>query len=251
MADHVVYGIHAVTAFLRSPNTGLHRLLVRQGDRSARLRAVVNLAGEVGCTVEHVPEQELTLHAQGGVHQGVVLLMDEPRPLTEADLDTVLSSAGEPQLLLALDGVTDPRNLGACLRSAATMGVHAVIVGKDRNARLTAAAVKAASGGAAMVPLIQVVNLARALERLKRAGLWVVGTVVDADTPLAETDLTVNIVLVMGAEGKGIRANTRKHCDILATIPMVSASPGFNVSVAAGICLYEAHRQRQQSQAHG
>jgi len=153
-------------------------------------------------------------------------------------------SRPEPRLSLVLDGVTDPGNLGACLRSAATLGVDAVIVAKDRSARLTAAAVKAASGGAAMVPLIQVVNLARTLEQMKQTGTWVVGTVVDADMPLSAADLSVNTALVMGAEGKGIRVNTRKHCDLLVTIPMVNAGPGFNVSVAAGICLYEAYRQR-------
>ena len=140
--------------------------------------------------------------------------------------------------------MTDPGNLGACLRSAATMGVEAVIAPKNASAPINADAIKRSSGGAGQVPYLQVVNLARCMEQLKSAGVWILGTVLDAEQAISDIDLGDHIAIVMGSEGKGLRENTRKHCDFLARIPMVNDALGFNVSVATGICLYEVNRQR-------
>jgi 23S rRNA (guanosine2251-2'-O)-methyltransferase len=164
--------------------------------------------------------------------------------LGEKQLDEVLEADNGPLLLLILDGVTDPRNFGACLRSAATLGAHAVIVPRDNSAPLNAAAAKTASGGASVVPVIAVVNLARCMEQLKARGIWIVGTLLDAPQALGQVDLTGDIALVMGSEERGMRDRTKKACDYLASIPMPYAALGFNVSVATGICLYEAVRQR-------
>ena len=160
------------------------------------------------------------------------------------NLEQLLKETRGKRLFLLLDGVTDPGNLGACLRSAASLGVDAVIAPKNASAPVNADAIKRSSGGAEQVPYIQVVNLARCMEQLKSAGVWVVGTALDAVQPISDIDLNDHIAIVMGSEGKGIRPNTRKHCDFLARIPMVNESLGFNVSVATGICLYEVNRQR-------
>lgn len=239
---HLVYGVHSVSAWLRARGNEASRLLVREGKLSARLEDVMRLASNY-CPVDRVSVEVLD-QLGGKAHQGVVLYIDNLEALNEEALASILEDRHQRLLLLVLDGVTDPRNLGACLRSAATMGVDAVISPRDRSAPLNSAALKTASGGAAQVPVIKVVNLARTLERLKREGVWIIGTVADSGEPLTGVDLITDIALVMGAEDKGIRPNTRKHCDILANIPMVNAEPGFNVSVAAGICLYEVYRQR-------
>lgn len=239
----MVYGVHSVSAWLRARAKEASRLLVREGKLSARLDDVIRLASNCDCPVERVSVERLD-QIGGKAHQGVVLYIDNLEALKEDALGSILEDRQHKLLLLVLDGVTDPRNLGACLRSAATMGVDAVISPKDRSAPLNSAALKTASGGAAQVPVVNVVNLARTLDRLKSEGVWIIGTVADSGEPLAGVDMTTHIALVMGAEDKGIRPNTRKHCDVLANIPMVNAEPGFNVSVAAGICLYEAWRQR-------
>lgn len=243
MGSQAVYGIHPAMACLSSAVTEVKRVCLRDGSLSPRLQALADNAEARGLAIERLPVEELDRLAQGS-HQGVVLFMEEPKILGEAALTSIIDQAEGSLLLLILDGVTDPRNLGACLRSAATMGVDAVIVPKDKSAPLNGAAIKTASGAAAMVPVVQVVNLARALEGLKTRGVWVIGTILEPAEMLSTVDLTGPIALVMGAEGKGMRSNTRKHCDLLANIPMLHDDPGFNVSVAAGICLYEAVRQR-------
>lgn len=244
-------GINSVTARLAQGNPGLQRLLVRRGSLSARLQAVCELAGERGCPVVKVDEAELD-RASSVVHQGVILFVDAPVPRDERLLDELLAAgkgAENARLFLILDGVTDPRNLGACLRSAATQGVDAVIVPRDNSASLTQAAIKTASGGASIVPLVTVVNLARCLEKLKRENVWIVGTALEAEQPLDTIDLCGDIAVVLGSEDKGIRRNTARHCDYLARIPMNNDALGFNVSVAAGICLYEVQRQRRHRSA--
>lgn len=241
--SQLVYGIHSVAAWLRAAGSRGARLYLREGKLSARLEELVELASNRECHIERVPVETLDEMA-GKAHQGVALRLNRLEPLSEEALGSISEDSEGPLMFLVLDGVTDPRNLGACLRSAATMGVSAVILPKDKSAPLNSAALKTASGGAQLVPLVQVVNLARTLDRLKDDGVWVIGTVTGEGEPLADVDLTVNIALVMGAEDKGIRHNTRKHCDVLTNIPMARQEPGFNVSVAAGICLYEANRQR-------
>lgn len=238
-----IYGINAVTVRLAGGKTGVHRLRLREGAASGRLEVLVARAKELGLPVTRMPSAELDAMTDIA-HQGVALDVDPPGVHGEGLLDDLLAAPAGDLLFLILDGVTDPRNLGACLRSAASMGVHAVIVPKDNSAGLTPAAIKTASGGASIVPLVEVTNLARCLEKLQKANVWVVGTLLEAATTLAEVPLTGHIALVMGAEEKGLRRNTARHCDFLARIPMANAMLGFNVSVAAGICLYEARRQR-------
>ena len=161
-------------------------------------------------------------------------------------LETLLEQQETPALLLVLDGVTDPHNLGACIRTADAAGVLAVIVPKDKSATLNATVRKVACGAAEVMPLVSVTNLARTLEKLRQQGFWVVGTAGEAEQTLYQQDLTVNKVLVMGAEGKGMRRLTREHCDFLVKLPMAGSVSSLNVSVATGVCLFEAQRQRHQ-----
>jgi 23S rRNA (guanosine2251-2'-O)-methyltransferase len=177
-----------------------------------------------------------------GKSQGVVALAD-PIQLAK-DLDEVLEELAEPALLLVLDGVTDPHNLGACLRSADAFGVHAVLAPKDRAAGLSAVAIKAASGAADSVPYLTVTNLARTLRELKERDILIVGTDDEAPGTIADADFSGAAALVLGAEGAGMRRLTREHCDLLVRIPMFGQVESLNVSVATGVCLYEARRQR-------
>ncbi|HKI75470.1 MAG TPA: 23S rRNA (guanosine(2251)-2'-O)-methyltransferase RlmB [Pseudomonadales bacterium] len=242
-SNEVVFGINAVATRLKRGD-GLVELLVREGKLSARLEEMVQLARDKSCRVSRRSLEELD-RMTALSHQGVALTVAATDMKSESFLNTVLEGVSSGKLLiLILDGVTDPRNLGACLRSAATLGVDAVIVPKNNSAPLNEAAIKTASGGAAVVPLVQVTNLSRGIEKLKKHNVWIVGTLLDAETPIDRVDLSGNIAIVMGSEDKGLRRNTVDHCDLLARIPMVNTELGFNVSVAAGVCLYEAHRQR-------
>ena len=242
MESRPVYGIHAVESKLRSANP--ERLFVRQGKDTERLVKLVKLAAEVGCPIERVSVEELSKLCGGQKsHQGVVLHVSA-ESLPARSLEELLGKSEGKKLFLLLDGVTDPGNLGACLRSAATMGVDAVIAPKNASAPLNADAIKRSSGGAGQVPYFQVVNLARCMDQLKAAGVWILGTVLEADHSISEIDLNEHIAIVMGSEGRGLRDKTIKHCDFIASIPMVYDQLGFNVSVATGICLYEAQRQR-------
>lgn len=240
-----LYGIHAVTSRLARPK-GLARLLVKAGKRSARLGEAIRLAEAQGCPVETLPLAELSaqLGLDAGRHQGLALEAEPPPPLTERQLLALVHARPSP-LLLALDGVTDPGNLGACLRSAGALGVDAAILPKDRTAPLNGVAAKAASGALDFLPVAQVANLARVLQRLKAAGVWLVGAALDADRALPSLDLRGGLCLVLGAEGAGLRRRTRETCDHLAAIPLAEgAGLPLNVSVATGVCLYEAQRQR-------
>ena len=252
--DNAIYGIHAVKARLRA-GIGLIRLVIREGPISKRLDELQQLAGEVGCPVERgvvrgvvrgAARDAVSSHA-GVAHQGVALYVTPVSLGREPDLVRLVGKHPSNLLLLMLDGITDPGNLGACLRSAATMRVDAVVLPRDHSAPLNHAALKAASGGASLVPLIQIANLGRTLTWLKEAGIWIVGTAQDASAPIHDIDLTGNIAIIMGSEGDGMRRKTRDRCDFLARIPMDQQEPGLNVSVATGICLYEARQQRQRT----
>ncbi len=224
---------------------GLYECLyVREGKERGRVKELVELAHQLNCLVEPLSDHQFSNLIEGEKsHQGVVLLVKD-RFQSQADLDQLIEQRQGNRLFLLLDGVTDPGNLGACLRSAATMGVDAVIAPKNASAPLNADAIKRSSGGASRVPYFQVANLARCIKQLKSSGIWVIGAVLEADKLISEIDLKGDIALIMGSEGRGLRANTIKHCDFLAKIPMNNTDLGFNVSVATGICLYEAHRQR-------
>ncbi len=232
-----IFGIHAVETALKT-GQGI-RLSVRAGKLNQRLEHLIELARAKGCEVV----REDVTSGSNLADQGAALDIRPPAFRTEKDLkDARIEEQG--QLYLILDGITDPRNFGACLRSAASFGVAGVIVPRDNSAPLNEAAIKTASGAASLVPVYQVVNLARCLEMLKKDNVWVVGAILGADQNLSDIDLKGDIALVMGAEGTGIRQKLREKCDFLVEIPTSFPDLSLNVSVATGICLYEAHKQR-------
>ena len=244
MPDSVAYGIHAVRVLIERSPRRVRRVLLASGRDAGRLGELRSLAQRAG--VDVVPAEDALLEklAGGGRHQGVVAEIVPRAGDPETLLEEALEAVVRPPLLLVLDGVQDPHNLGACLRSADAAGATAVIAPRDRAAGLTAVARKVAAGGAETVPFVAVVNLARTLRELKDRGVWVVGTDDSAETDIFEADLTGPIALVMGSEGEGMRRLTRECCDQLVSIPMAGAVESLNVSVAAGVVLFEAVRQR-------
>ena len=237
---HLV-GFHAVTARLRQHPQSVREIYVDTARRDQRARDLLERATAAGVTVHSVEGGRLHAMAGGDRHQGVVAMVDDSLPRPE--LDDILSALAEPALLLVLDGVTDPHNLGACLRTADAAGVDAVVVPKAHSAPLTAAAIKAATGAVETVPLVRAPNLARTLTWLKEAGVWAVGADADAPQSLHAAKLAPPIAIVLGGEGRGLRRLTRDTCDELVSIPMAGAVASLNVSVATGIVLFELLRQ--------
>ncbi len=240
-----VVGLHAVRVALERGQ--LRELWCDWRRHDERLEAIRCAAAERGVEVHEIANRELDALLPGVRHQGVIGRLHPPRERNERDLEELLEGLGHPPFLLVLDGVQDPHNLGACLRTADAAGVDAVIVPKDRAVGLTATVHKVACGAAQTVPLVRVTNLARTLRYLRDAGVWLVGTAGEGTRTIHQIDLTGPLALVMGAEGKGLRRLTREHCDLLASIPMHGVVESLNVSVATGICLYEALRQRRHS----
>jgi len=224
----------------------IKRLLLQAGRLNERQQAVLASAEQQGIAVQRVAGDELDAQAEG-VHQGVVAEVSPSQLWSEEMLGHLLDRLEGTPLLLVLDGVTDPHNLGACLRSADAAGAHAVIVPRDRSASLNPTVRKVACGAAETVPLVAVTNLSRTLKQLKQRGLWVVGTAGEAEQLIYDVDFTVPSIIIMGAEGAGMRRLTREHCDYLAKLPMAGSVSSLNVSVATGICLFEAVRQRAAS----
>jgi 23S rRNA (guanosine2251-2'-O)-methyltransferase len=244
----IVYGLHAVRVLLTRHPGRVSRILLQQGRHDARADEIERLARASGRTVERVDAKRLQARLgaeghQGSVHQGIVAEVAALPAWSEEQLLAALTQVAEP-LLLALDGVQDPHNLGACLRTADACGVLAVIVPRDRAAPLNATARKVAAGAAETTPVAIVTNLARTLGLLKGAGLWIVGADAAASQQAHEVDLSGPRVLVMGAEGAGLRQLTRRHCDWLVRLPSLGSVESLNVSVASGMLLYEALRQR-------
>jgi 23S rRNA (guanosine2251-2'-O)-methyltransferase len=241
-----IFGIHAVQAVLaRSPERVLS-LYVQNGRADKRLQEVLSLASSASTSVTQRPREELDKMVEGR-HQGVIALVEPAAEFREQDLPDLVAAAGSAALILVLDGVTDPHNLGACLRSADAAGVTAVVAPKDNSVGLGATVFKVACGAADVVPFIQVTNLARSLQQMQQAGIWVVGMAGEAEASLYERDLRGPIAVVMGAEGAGMRRLTRENCDYLAKLPMAGSVSSLNVSVATGVCLFEVVRQRQSS----
>jgi len=244
----VVYGLHAVRALLMRDPQRVSRVYLQQDRRDARADEIERLAHAAGRAVERVDARRLQARLGQAVHQGVLAEVAPLAGWSEQDLLDAVTRTPDA-LLLALDGVQDPHNLGACLRTADACGVLALVVPRDRAAPLNATARKIASGAAETTPVVTVTNLARALGLFKDAGLWIVGADAEAPQTAAEVDLTGPRVLVMGAEGSGLRALTRRQCDWLARLPSHGAVESLNVSVAAGMLLYEALRQREAQAA--
>jgi len=238
----MVYGLHAVTAALKRNPKSVIELFVDAERQDPRARKVADLAQAAGIRLHTANAQRLDGLAKGSRHQGVVAFLEPVAPV--ASIEEVLEDLTEPPLLLVLDGVQDPHNLGACLRVADGLGAHAVVAPKDRAVGLSATVHKVASGAAEKVPFITVTNLARCLRGLKDKGIWVVGTAESGAVSLLDARFSGALALVLGAEGEGLRRLTRETCDELVSIPMLGAVESLNVSVAAGICLYEARRQR-------
>lgn len=244
MASEIVFGIHAVTSLLRQAPHRIKTLFVLTGREDARLQPLLEEASQLGISIQMTGRKRLDEMA-AGVHQGIVADCKPAQAQDESYLDHLLESSSDPLLLLVLDGVTDPHNLGACLRTAEAAGVQAVIAPKDKSAPLNATVSKVACGAAEIVPYIQVTNLARSLQKMQAAGVWITGTAGEAEQTLYQVDLKGSMALVMGAEGKGMRRLTREHCDQLVKIPMLGQVSSLNVSVATGVCLFEVVRQRQ------
>jgi len=238
----VLAGFHAVTARLRHAPDSIHDVYVQAQRRDRRMQTLIAQAHAAGVNVHPVAAERLDGLARGVRHQGVVALA-AARQLA-ADIDEVLDLIDEPAHLLILDGVTDPHNLGACLRSADAAGVHAVIAPRDRAVGLNSTVRRVACGAADTVPYLTVTNLARTMRALKDRGVWLIGTDGEADTSIHQIDARLPMAWVMGAEGEGLRRLTRETCDTLATIPMRGSVESLNVSVASAVCLFETARQR-------
>lgn len=238
----ILFGFHALGVRLKTMPKSVIEIYYEVNRRDARMRLFLERANEAGVRLIESDGARLAKLCGGHGHQGVAARVEVLAQ--QSSLDDFLDGLKEPPLLLVLDGVTDPHNLGACLRVADGAGAHAIIAPKDHAVGLNATVAKVASGAAETVPYFVVTNLARSLNELKERDIWCIGTSDDAPKSLYETDLAVPLALVLGAEGDGMRQLTRKTCDALLHIPMQGAVESLNVSVASGICLYEAMRQR-------
>lgn len=242
MKSKMIFGFHAVTARLRHEASSVEEIYIDAARHDRRMHDLIDAAKAANVRVIPADDQRLNNMVGTRRHQGVVAKAGE---LTLArNLDELLDAIEGPPLILILDGITDPHNLGACLRVADGAGAHAVIAPKDRAVGLNATAAKVASGAAETVPYITVTNLARTMRELKERDIWIIGTTDDAEKTLYQADFSGPAALVMGSEGEGMRRLTRENCDVLVSIPMFGSVESLNVSVASGVCLFEARRQR-------
>jgi 23S rRNA (guanosine2251-2'-O)-methyltransferase len=245
--SHYIYGLHAVHALLEQNPQKIQKLFVQTGRRDARIQATLQLAEENHIRSTQVARAMLDEWTRNAVHQGIVAAVAAVPHYTEADLRPLLDKLTKPPFLLILDGVQDPRNLGACLRTGNAAGVDAVIVPADKSASLTEVVSKVACGAAETTPLIQVTNLSRVLRDLKAWGVWVYGASGSAETSVFKGNFSGAIAWVLGAEEKGLRRLTEENCDALFYIPMSGSVSSLNVSVATGVCLFESVRQRMHA----
>lgn len=248
-ASQWVYGIHACQSALEHHPDRVREVIFLKGRQDQRIQRLMDLTKAAGLKFRWQTREEFERllnrnEMSDARHQGVLVQTLAAPVLAEHDLEDLIKNLDHPALLLVLDGVTDPHNIGACLRSADAAGADAVIVPKDKSGSLTPTAVKIASGAADNVPFVMVTNLARTLDQLKQQGIWVLGAAGEAKSSIYQSDFKVPTALVMGAEGKGLRRLTRETCDDLFNIPMAGDVSSLNVSVAAGVCLFEAVRQR-------
>ncbi|URJ30266.1 23S rRNA (guanosine(2251)-2'-O)-methyltransferase RlmB [Blochmannia endosymbiont of Camponotus sp.] len=240
----LVYGIHAVKSVLDNNSKQILSVYITQKSRDLRLKSLIDQLKQCKINIKKCDRQKLDIKSQGGLHQGIVAEIVQKYCMKENDLSSFLIKCKTMPLLVILDGITDPRNLGACLRSADAAGAHIVIAPRNRSARLNGTVRKVASGAVENIPFMQVTNLIRTLQLLQENNIWIVGTIMQSKRLIFNTELIKPLAFVMGSEGKGIRRLTQKYCDELITIPMLGAATSLNVSVATGICLFEALRQR-------
>lgn len=244
MGETWIVGINPVAGALANDPSRVREILVEQGSRNPRVAELADEAKRLGVRVHARPRAMLDKVSGAARHQGVAANYEVPAAKSEHDLAALLDAAGDDALFLVLDGITDPHNLGACLRSAAAAGATAVIVPKDRAVGITPVVRRASAGAVERLPLFEVTNLVRSLRELKAAGVWLTGLAGEADASLYDIDLRGKAALVVGGEGEGMRRLTREACDHLARIPMPGGMESLNVSVAAGVALFEAVRQR-------
>lgn len=247
-APRLIMGLHSVLAAL-TRGKQVTEVWVDSQRHDKRVKEVLEAAATAGVRVRELTGDRLDELTQGGKHQGVVAPVRPAETHDEPYLKALLKRLDVPPLLLILDGVQDPHNLGACLRTADAAGVQAVIAPRDRSAGLNATVCKVASGAAEAVPFIQVTNLVRALKWLKDEGVWLIGTAGEAELGLYQADLKGPLAIAMGGEGKGLRRLTREQCDLLVNLPMLGTVESLNVSVATGVTLYEAIRQRRENRS--
>jgi len=244
----LIFGIHTIKTLLQEAPHKVLELYVQKGRNDPGFQELIKLAARQDISIAELERHKLDALVAGQNHQGIVAKTQQSgQQYIEADLEKLLDNLTVPPFLLILDGVQDPHNLGACLRTANAAGVHIVIAPQDRSVGLTPVARKIACGAAEITPFIQVTNLARTLGYLKERGIWLYGTADDANANLYETNLQGPIAFVLGAEGKGLRRLTKELCDYIIAIPMAGAVSSLNVSVATGVCLYEALRQRRKA----
>lgn len=244
MTDQLVYGLHAVKALLQNQHRTTKRLVVNQERIDKRMQEILKLAEHAKIPLEQIATHKMDQRFPDITHQGIVAYAGELPQYNEHDIQHILDSKQTPALILILDGVTDPHNLGACLRCADAAGVDFVVIPKDKNASITPVVSKVACGAAESIPLVRVTNLVRAMEILKEQGVWIFGAAGEATDSIYNMDCKTSIAFVLGAEGDGMRRLTRERCDSLFALPMLGSVTSLNVSVATGICLYEAVRQR-------
>lgn len=247
MTESKIYGFHAVTAALKNKHRQIFKLYLAPDRHDQRMNTLIELAKAREVSIHELKTETLATDLQDARHQGVMAEVGELTPYHERDLEYLLSLGKKPCLILILDGVTDPHNLGACLRVADATGVDCVIIPKDKSASLNATVSKVASGGAESVPLIRVTNLARTLDALKKQGIWIFGGSDHVSKSLYDLDFKGSVAIVMGSEGTGMRRLTEAACDERFFIPMQGIVSSLNVSVAAGVCCYEIIRQRMTS----
>jgi len=245
MTDQLVYGVHAVTALLSNRHRKTKTIFVNQERDDQRIQALCDLAGRHQVPVEVLSAQKMKQRFADVVHQGIVACAAPLPDYSESDLLTLLENSKQPGLILILDGVTDPHNLGACLRTADAAGVDFVIIPKDKSASITPVVSKVACGAAESVPLVRVTNLARAMDLVKQEGVWIYGAAGEASDSVYQLNLKSTIAIALGAEGDGLRRLTRERCDGLFALPMLGSVDSLNVSVATGVSLYEVVRQRR------
>lgn len=252
MKSSKLFGLHSVQAALDYSPKKIHKAWVDSGRQDKRLTQAIDDLLALGIEPEKVDRKRLDRLADNNNHQGIVIEVEMPGELSESDLKTAVENLSETALFLVLDNVQDPHNLGACLRTADAAGVQGVIITKDNATGITPTVCKVASGAAETVPVYQVTNLSRTLRWLKGEGLWIMGAAGETAQTIYKTDFTVPMALVVGAEGKGLRRLTKEQCDVLVSVPMLGQVESLNLSVATGVLLYEAVRQRLlQKSAHG
>ena len=246
MTQHqLIYGMHAVRHALQQLPDSVREIWIQKNKQSSRaLKNIIELSNRMELSIQYVSGNTLDKMSNHHLHQGVIIRV-KSSPSVNTELGSLLSENNDrTPLYLILDGIQDPHNLGACLRTADAAGVGAVIIPKNRAVQVNATVKKVACGAAEHMPVIRVTNLARTLRELQKAGIWIIGTANDARESIYDIDYGLPTALILGAEGKGIRTIIRKHCDKLVSIPMLGKVESLNVSVAAGICLYEIIRQR-------